>query len=117
MKDQLENPTLLKDCGLFQIYFVPLVEYIPLRECFDDAEEDFKELERKIDRYDLQYFCAKVYGYFDGLEISSDFLGCCLYESFEDFYNGEEYIKEMIETVENEGIEYLKRVKEKLSVL
>lgn len=117
MKDQLEAPILLKNCGLFQIYFVPLIEYLPLNEVFDYPQEEIEELEKEIDKGELEYFCAKVYGCFENFEISSDYLGACLYKNFEDFYNNDDYIKDMIIRVENESIEYLKELKETLSVL
>lgn len=109
--DELDKPTLIKTTGKIKIYFVPLIEYMSVYDQFEP--EDAEEIARKIDRYDLVYFVAKVYAEFNGLEIGTDYLEGCIYESYEDFYNGK-YILDMIKTVESEAKDYLIDLKKEL---
>jgi hypothetical protein len=50
-------------------------------DCFDDSVSDVKELCRKIDNYELDWFLLRVRVMFEGLELGASYLGGCLYES------------------------------------
>lgn len=110
--ENLTTPVLIESTKLFNIYFVPLIEYISLSDTFEAS--DVEEIRNQIERGDLEYFCAKVYSTFQGNEIVSDYLGACCYESFESFCTTykEDYFDAMVETVKEETFERLTKIKE-----
>jgi hypothetical protein len=59
-------------------------------------------------------FVAKVTAKFEGIELATDYLGGCIYESFEEFINQkDDYFDQMVNQVVKDGKEELKRLKEK----
>ena len=46
---------------------------------------------------DCEWFCAKVSAHLDGEELGSAYLGCCAYETVEEFYTKyrDDYYKQM----------------------
>ena len=55
-------------------------EDIPLRDCFDDSCYDIKDMEQKVNDYELEWFMLRVRVLLDGHELGSHYLGGCLYE-------------------------------------
>lgn len=113
--DQLIKPILIETTSQgIEIYFVPLVEYTSIYENGDG--EYWDEILEKINNYELQYFTASVYASYKGIEIASDYLGGCIYDSFEDFYikYKDDYFADMVNTVKTEGIQYLKDLQAEL---
>ena len=55
-------------------------EDIPLRDCFDDSCYDIREMEQKVNDYELEWFMLRVRVLLDGHELGSHYLGGCLYE-------------------------------------
>ena len=55
-------------------------EDIALRDCFDDSCYDIKDMERKVNSYELDWFMLRVRVLLDGHELGSHYLGGCLYE-------------------------------------
>lgn len=112
--ETLDKPIALKSLhNGIQIYFVPLVEYTSISDSFERDEVD--EIIKGLESCNLVWFCAKVYAEFKGFEIAADYLGGCLYESFEEFHTGRDYIIDMVNAVEFEGINYLKELKNELN--
>lgn len=62
-----------------------LVEYSTLDQAFDSSCENLEELAKKIDSYDLVFFTAQLVASKKGIELGSDYLGCCLYDSYDNF--------------------------------
>ena len=92
-----------KDLGVYNgfdvtLYFCP--EDVPLEDSFDPTVFDIAELYADIERGGSVYFQAVVVASKNGIEIGSDSLGCCHYESYKNFCDIEEngYIQDMIET-------------------
>ena len=48
--------------------------------CFDDSVHDIDEIIKDIDRGHLEWFMLRVRVLVEGLELSSEYLGACLYE-------------------------------------
>ena len=48
--------------------------------CFDDSVHDVDEIIKDIDRGHLEWFMLRVRVLVEGLELSSEYLGGCLYE-------------------------------------
>jgi len=72
--------------GHFEINFYAEPEYESLSELFpDDTEEEIAEMEKNIENCKLVYFCAKVTASLCGIELASDYLGGCVYDSYEQF--------------------------------
>jgi hypothetical protein len=79
------------------IFFEPIEEYISLKEMFpDDTEEQLNEIYNNN-----VIFCAKISGEIAGIELGSDYLGGCVYESYEDFYTKykKDYYSDMVRNV------------------
>jgi hypothetical protein len=55
-------------------------EDLSLRDCFDDSCFDIKEMEDKVNNGTLDWFMLRVRVLVEGLELSSEYLGGCLYE-------------------------------------
>jgi len=90
-------------------------EDIPYDQGFEGMEEnDIKETIQDIKDGKYIYFCACLRCYFNGLEISSDFLGCCTYKDIDDFIKNSGYYDDMKDNVLKEGYKYLINLKEQL---
>lgn len=87
----------------FDVYFEALEEDIPLS---DDLEpDDYEEAIDKISSGEWVYFCAKVSAHKAGIELSNDYLGGCIYASYEQFYTEykEGYFADMVENAISEA--------------
>ena len=83
----------------FDISFYATPEHMHPRDSFDDSITDIDELCDKIDNGDYVWFTAKVTASKNGIELASDYLGGCLYESFMQFVSYEDYYADMRSTV------------------
>ncbi len=91
-------------------------EDISLRDCFDDSCYDIKDMERKVNRYELDWFMLRVRVLLDGHELGSHYLGGCLYEDAREVLKdgtAEDCIAEALHEAKQE----VKRLKEKLNAL
>ena len=91
-------------------------EDIALRDCFDDSCYDIKDMERKVNSYELDWFMLRVRVLFDGHELGSHYLGGCLYEDARQVLTdgtAEDCIGEALHEAKQE----VKRLKEKLDAL
>lgn len=105
--------TLVETVQGFDIYFTPLVEYDTLESLYpDDTPAQIKEAAEKLERYEAVLFCAQVTAHKAGVELSSDYLGACHYDSYEDFYikyKGD-YYAGMVDTVISEAKQKIKEL-------
>ena len=83
--------------------FRALREDIPIGDTLDI--DDGKEVIEKLEAGELVYFCAEVVGSKNGIKLSSDYLGACIYKDYEEFLNGGDYIDDMKKTVVKEALE------------
>ena len=83
-------------------------------DAFIEYDHDPNELDAetndKIDRGDLVCFVAKVSAWKAGICLGEDYLGGCIYEDYEDFYENEneDYVCDMIENSRKQALETLK---------
>lgn len=57
-------------------------EDIPLRDCFDDSCYNIRDMERKVNDGDLEWFMLRVRVLFEGHEFGIAYLGGCLYDYY-----------------------------------
>lgn len=88
----------------FDITLSALVEHISIADIFDSSVCDVQDLINKVNRYELMWFCAEVTAYKNGIKLSSEYLGGCLYESLKDFIK-DPYFEDMkIQAIEQSKI-------------
>lgn len=68
----------------FEIYFEALEDTTRVEDW--DSEEDHNDVCNKIESGEFVLFCAKVTAEKAGIELASDYLGSCVYDSEEQFY-------------------------------
>ena len=91
-------------------------EDIPLRDCFDDSCYDIKDMEQKVNDYELEWFMLRVRVLLDGHELGSHYLGGCLYEDARQVLTdgtAEDCIAEALIEARSE----VRRLKERLNAL
>jgi hypothetical protein len=74
-------------------------------------EEDFLDLSfdedgsiaEGLDDGTYVAFCVKAACYYKGNELATDYLGGCIYRSFEEFQHGSGYFQDMVRRVCDEG--------------
>ena len=48
-----------------------------VRDCFDETEEEFAEMERRLDAYIDTHYISRVRAMYDGVEMGCDTIGSC----------------------------------------
>lgn len=88
----------------FEIRFYAREEYANPQDCFDESiEAEFGTFEKIADGR-LAWFCAEVTASKNGIELASDYLGACCYESVQDFVRESDgYYEDMRERVIEEA--------------
>lgn len=128
MWTQLINTEVYKG---FTIRYYAEEENEPLEDTFANDVDSIKELYQRLDNGSSVYFCAKVTASIDmnnivyegyqkirgDIELSSEYLGCCYYDSYEQFITEEGYYNDMRETVVNEALITLKDLYKKYEEL
>lgn len=79
----------------FTIRFYACEEYLHPSDSFDDTCHDIADICDKIDRGIYVWFCAKVTASKADVELASDYLGACLYESCKQFVTDNDYYADM----------------------
>ena len=90
-----------------------------VRDCFDETEEEFAEMERRLDAYLDTHYIARVRAMYDGVEMGSDTLGSCYARdcSPEDDINDgiggylEDMVDEAVDQARTEAVAMLQRLK------
>jgi hypothetical protein len=73
--------TLLEETrGQFEIIVDKTWEDIHPDQCFDESLTDIKEICRKIDNHQLDWFMLRARVFYAGVELASDTMGGFLYE-------------------------------------
>ena len=94
-------------------------EHCSVRDCFDETEEEFCEMERRLDAYLDTHYIARVRAMYDGVEMGSSSLGSCYARdcSPEDDINDgiggylEDMVDEAVDQARNEAVAMLQRLK------
>ena len=74
-----------------------------------ETDADRHELLRKIDNGTLLWFVAKVTASKNGIELASDYLGGCCYESTDEFIE-DAYYFDMVQNVITEAIDAIAKL-------
>ena len=90
-----------------------------VRDCFDETEEEFQEMERRLDAYLDTHYIARVRAMYDGVEMGSDTLGSCYARdcSPEDDINDgiggylEDMVDQAVDQARTEAVAMLQRLK------
>jgi hypothetical protein len=91
-----------------------------VRDCFDETEEEFREMERRLDNEIDTHYIARVRAMYDGVEMGVDHLGSCYARdcSPEDDINAgiggylEDMVDQAVDEARNEAVAMLQRLKE-----
>ena len=95
-------------------------EHCSVRDCFDETEEQFQEMERRQEAHLDTHYIARVRAMYDGVEMGCATLGSCYaYDcSPEDDINDgiggylEDMIEEAVDQARTEAVAMLQRLKE-----
>jgi hypothetical protein len=68
----------------YEIIVDKTYEDLSVADCFDDTQFDIAEINHNIERGQLDWFMLRVRVLVEGLELSSEYLGGCLYEDSKD---------------------------------
>jgi hypothetical protein len=91
-----------------------------IRDCFDETEEQYAEMERRQEAYLDTHYIARIRAMYDGVEMGCATLGSCYaYDcSPEDDINDgiggylEDMIEEAVDEAQSEAVRMLDRLKE-----
>ena len=98
----------------FDIKLYLCEEYCHPNDVMDyESKEEQENLLNDIENGNILYFTAKVTASKNGIELASDFLGCCMYKSVKEFIEGD-YYADMAVTAINEAKENIKNLLDKL---
>jgi hypothetical protein len=62
-----------------------------------ESEEDKQDTLRRIDNGDLVWFVARVQAFKNGIELGTNYLGGCCYDSYMQFVEASDYYADMVE--------------------
>ena len=106
--------------GNFDIIVDWTYEYCSVRDCFDETEEQFLEMERRQGAHLDTHYIARVRALYDGKEMGSASLGSCYAyncspeDDINDGIGGylEDMIEEAVDDAQKEAVCMLDRLKE-----
>ena len=93
-------------------------EHCSVRDCFDETEEQYAEMERRQEAYLDTHYIARVRAMYDGVEMGSDYLGSCYAydctpeDDINDGIGG--YLEQMVEEAVNQAREEAVRMLDRL---
>ena len=95
-------------------------EHCSVRDCFDETEEQFQEMERRQEAHLDTHYIARVRAMYDGVEMGCATLGSCYaYDCSpeDDINNGingylEDMIEEAVDEAQTEAVRMLDRLRE-----
>lgn len=97
MNNVLYTQDLGKVDGI-DLKFNALIEHASVFDIFEELEA--QQIAKGINRGDIEWFCAQVVGSINGIELSSVYLGCCAYDSYDYFIDSSELNDMKIEAAE-----------------
>lgn len=68
-----------------------------------DTEEEKQDLLRRIENGNLVWFVARVQAFKNDIELGTDYLGSCCYDSYMQFVEDSDYYADMVENVVSEA--------------
>jgi len=117
----MRNFTTVKEFKVdqFDIIVDWTYEDCSVRDCFDETEEEFAEMERRLEAYQDTHYIARVRAMYDGVEMGSATIGSCYARdcSPEDDINDgiggylEDMVDEAVDEARTEAVAMLQRLK------
>ena len=86
----------------FAIRFYATPEHVHPDDCFDDAGQTARDIDAGL----YHWFTAKVTASMAGIDLGTDYLGCCCYPTVTDFV-GEDYFEDMVAAAIHQAKEHL----------
>lgn len=86
----------------FDIVFSVTPEYVEPDWDFESEEDRQNTLDR-IESGDLVYFVARVQALRNGIELGTEYLGGCCYDSYMQFVQASDYYADMVENAVSEA--------------
>jgi len=100
----MEEKILITTVDGIDIFFTALPEHSAIADHFDNEHFNIPDMEEKVNNYELVWFTAQVTAEVDGKELASEYLGGCMYSSYEKFYSEKScYFEDMQNTVLEEA--------------
>ena len=75
-----------------------------------ESEEAKQDTLRRIEQGDLVWFIARVQAIKNGIVLGTDYLGCCCYDSYEQFVEASDYYADMVDNAVTEARETLTKL-------
>jgi hypothetical protein len=91
-----------EDTQGFHIVCSVAYEDIHPRDCFDDSVNEIEDICHKIETGEYQWFMVRVEAYKQGILLGTDYLGGCLYSTYEEFLQ-DAYYFDMVDNAINEA--------------
>ena len=117
----MRNFTTVKEFKVdqFDIIVDWTYEDCSVRDCFDETEEEFAEMERRLEAYQDTHYIARVRAMYDGVEMGSATIGSCYARdcSPEDDINDgiggylEDMVDQAVDQARTEAVAMLQRLK------
>lgn len=99
-----ESPFFEEEYQGFTIRVYAEPEYMSLEEYLPEEDQtSIDEMYKNLDMGYLVFFTAEVSAWENGIKLSSDYLGGCLYDSYEDFIDPKCYYGDMRDNVIEEA--------------
>ena len=94
-------------------------EDMPIRDCFDETEEEFAAMQARCENYTDTHYQLRVLAKYDDVEMGSSYLGSCYAagmdpsQDIEDGVGGylEQMVSEAISEAQNEAVAMIDRLK------
>jgi len=99
----------------FDIRFEFYPEEMHPAEAFDDGVCDVREILYKIETGQLEWFWVECIASINDVDLGTDTLGACLYDSFEQFVQDNYYSKNMIEMALDQARQSAKEIIDKIA--
>ena len=110
-----------REVGPFTVILDWTYEDTSVRDMFDETEEKYQEMERRLNSHLDTHYVARVRALFEGHELGSNSLGSCYAydcDPAEDMTSGiSGYLEDMIAAACSEADAELKKLKEKIALI
>jgi hypothetical protein len=99
----------------FDIRFEFYPEDMDPADSFDMTGPELREMYYKIETGQWEWFWVKCIASIDGIDLGTDTLGACLYDSFEQFVQDNDYSNDMIELAVDQAKQSVQEIVDKIA--
>ena len=105
--------------GNFDVSVAWAYEDMPIRDCFEETEEEFAAMQARCDDYTDTHYQLRVLAEYDDVEMGSAYLGSCYaagMDPAQDINDGvggylEDFVSEAVSEAQEEAVAMLDRLK------